>query len=206
MQLNDLVVLVAPCSLGERRDDFADRVAVGRNRAIHVSEDILHLESVRLLKRALQEAGRDPETDEPLVCLGEVGSARGLDHVERKLHDDVLLRRIDVRDLVAELETQLRIGQRHRAVHGLGMPRVVVRVVCERADGEREFVDVPGVAQQRLDEVAGADVVQEVAEESAAERVVPEILDDRTAVGERTRAQERVGVRTGKAPPEQRFD
>ena len=63
-----------------------------------------------------------------------------------------------------------------------------------------------GVAQQRLDEVAGADVMQEVAEESAAERVVPEILDDRTAVGERTRAQERVRVRTGKAPPEQRFD
>jgi hypothetical protein len=59
--------------------------------------------------------------------------------------------------------------------------------VGHRAEGEREFVDRPGVANQRFDEIAGADVVHEVSKELVTERVVAQVLNDRSAVGEGTR-------------------
>ena len=68
------------------------------------------------------------------------------------------------------------------------MAGVVGGVVRERAERERVLVDVARLADHRLDEVAGADVVQQVAEEMAAERVVAEILNHRSAVGVGARA------------------
>ena len=66
----------------------------------------------------------------------------------------------------------------------------VVGVVGERAQRERELVDVARVPDQRFDEVAGSDVVHEIAEELVAERVVAQILNHRSAVRERPRANE----------------
>ena len=59
----------------------------------------------------------------------------------------------------------------------------VADVVRESADGEGEFVGVVGVADEAEDEVSGADVVGEVAEEGIAEGVVAEVLDGAAAVG-----------------------
>ena len=62
------------------------------------------------------------------------------------------------------------------------MAGVVERVVSQRAQGERVLVRVARVADQRLDEVAGPDVVREIGEQMTAERVVPEVLDEGAAV------------------------
>ena len=62
------------------------------------------------------------------------------------------------------------------------MARVVERVVSQRTQGEGVLVRIPGVADQRLDEVAGTDVVREVGEQMTAERVVAEVLNQRAAV------------------------
>ena len=58
------------------------------------------------------------------------------------------------------------------------MTGVVERVVGERAEGERELVRIARIADQRLDEVAGPDVVSQVGEQMTAEGVVPEVLDE----------------------------
>ena len=47
--------------------------------------------------------------------------------------------------------------------------------------------DSRAVADQRLDEVAGPDVVREVGEQMTAERVVAEVLDESASVGVRAR-------------------
>ena len=74
------------------------------------------------------------------------------------------------------------------------MTEVVGRVVRERAERERVLLEIARVVNQRLDEIARPDVVHEVAEEMVAERVVAEILDDRSAVRERARVLEVVGA------------
>ena len=54
-----------------------------------------------------------------------------------------------------------------------------------RQSPEREgvFVQVVGFAQQVLHEVARADVVNQVAEELAAERIVAHVLQDASGIG-----------------------
>ena len=93
----------------------------------------------------------------------------------------------------AEFLLQLWKHQRHAGVHGFRMARGVVRIMRQCTERERQFVHVARVTNEGLDEVAGPDVVQEVAEELVAERVVAKILDYRAAVGERPGTKEIVG-------------
>ena len=53
----------------------------------------------------------------------------------------------------------------------------------ERADGKGHVVGIFGVTEERADEVAGADVVQQVREDGLAQRVVAEVLNNASAVG-----------------------
>ena len=78
------------------------------------------------------------------------------------------------------------------------MSRQVVRVVRQRAKRERVFVHIRRLAHERLDEVSRPDVVQQVAEEMTAERVVAEILNHRTAVRIRPRAEQTSDEYSGK--------
>ena len=116
----------------------------------------------------------------------------------------MVLGRLHVGDLVAELGPQFRERERHRSVDGERVPGNVVGVVRQRAQREGQFVDGLRVADERLDEVAGAGIVEQVAEEFVAERVVAKVLNHRAAVGERAGALEfgRRGAR--KASEEQR--
>src|SRR5262245_16293142 len=62
--LHDLVVLLAPGGARELRNDLADRAPVGRDREVFAREQIFHLESVGLAKRALEHGAGDLEADE----------------------------------------------------------------------------------------------------------------------------------------------
>jgi hypothetical protein len=59
----------------------------------------------------------------------------------------------------------------------------VADVVREGADGEGELVGGVGIAEECEDEVAGADVVGEIGEETVAEGIVAEVLNGASAVG-----------------------
>ena len=84
------------------------------------------------------------------------------------------------------------------------MADVVGGVMRERAEREGVLVDVVRLANQRLHEIAGADVVHQVAEEVAAERVVAKILNHRAAVGVGARLASSFARRARKAAREQR--
>ena len=90
------------------------------------------------------------------------------------------------------------------AVDGHRVAGSVGRVVAEGTEGEGVLVHVAGVAEKGLDEVAGADVVQQVAEEVAAERVVAEVLDDAAAVGVRPGLEELFRRGAGKPRQQER--
>jgi len=78
--------------------------------------------------------------------------------------------------------------------------------VREGADGEGELVGGAGVAEERVDEVSGADVVGELGEERVAEGVVADVLDDGAAVGVGVSFAELGGGDVGKAGLEEGDD
>ena len=181
--LLDGVAAVAPCGARQRGDGLADSEAVGANRQVLGREHILHLEPVRVPERALEDALGHLEPDEPPVHDRQVLAADRARDIERELDDDVLLRSLRVRHPITELPLQLRIHHRDGPIRGFGMAGVVGRVVRQRAKRKGIFVRVRRLAQKRFDEVARAHVVHQVAEELVAERVIPQILNDRPAVG-----------------------
>jgi len=169
---------------------LADRIAIGRDRSVEVREQVAHLQAVRLAHRALEERRGHAEADEALVGVRQKRTADRVHDVERELDDDVLARCLSVGHHVAVLLLEFWIHDRHRDVDRFRMTARVVGVVGERAERKRKLVDVTRIAQQRFDEIAGADVVHQVAEELVAERVVTEILNHRAAVRERARTYE----------------
>jgi hypothetical protein len=90
-------------------------------------------------------------------------------------------------------------------IHGR-MRCVVARIVSQRPEGERVFVNRLRFSNQRRHEVARADVMHEVCKESTAERVVAEVLNERTTIGVRARLLHRLRGRTRKSAFEQRHD
>jgi hypothetical protein len=60
-------------------------------------------------------------------------------------------------------------------------------VVLQRAECKGVLVKRLGVANERDNEIAAADVVRQIAEETAAEGLIAHVLDDASAVGEGVR-------------------
>ena len=203
-QFLDLLPLVTPCDTRDLRNRLADRVAVRADREILGHEHLVHLQAVDVEEGALEHRLRDLKADEALIHVRDIGAARRLDDVERELDHHVIGRRVRIGDDVAELGAKFWKHQRDRAVHRLGMADVVGGVVRERAEREGVLVDVVRLAQHRLDEIAGAHVVQQVAEEVAAERVVAEVLNHRAAVGVAARHRQFLAGGAWKAARQQR--
>src|ERR1700716_3224555 len=110
-----------------------------------------------------------------------------------------MFRRLRVGDSTTELRFELWIHQRDSAIDRLGMPGVVRGIVTESAQRKRVLLEVARIADQRVDEIAGANVVQKIAEETAAERIVTEVLNDAPTVDVGTRFQQLLGRRLRKA-------
>src|ERR1700683_2472037 len=88
-----------------------------------------------------------------------------------------------IRHDISVLTPQLRVEKGNSSIYGDSMAVVVRRVMRQGPESKRVVVDVVGIAQQRLDEVAGSNVVNQVAEKLAAERIVAHVLDGASAIG-----------------------
>src|ERR1041384_2587672 len=62
------------------------------------------------------------------------------------------------------------------------MSLVVCGVMRKRSERECIFVDVLRLGEKRLNEVSASDIVNQVGEELAAERVVTNVLNNRSAI------------------------
>jgi hypothetical protein len=70
------------------------------------------------------------------------------------------------------------------------MAIIIGGIVRQRAQSESVLVNVLGVGDQVDHKIAAADVMRQIAEELAAERVVAQILNDASSVGECVRLQQ----------------
>jgi hypothetical protein len=60
-------------------------------------------------------------------------------------------------------------------------------VVGQSTDGKGKFVGVSGVSEEVYNKITRADIVCEIRERSVTEWIVPNILNDASAIGVRTR-------------------
>lgn len=109
-------------------------------------------------------------------------------------------------DAVSVLLFELGKFNRHGEIDGFGVAEIVAHIVGESADGEGQFVGGASVAEETTDEVAGADVVHQVAVEGFTERVVADILYGAAAVGVGVGFTKLRGGEIGKAGKQQRTD
>ncbi len=62
------------------------------------------------------------------------------------------------------------------------MPGIIRRIVGQSAQSERIFVQILRVADESLNKITAPDIVRQIAEEPVAEGVIPEVLNDASAV------------------------
>jgi len=83
---------------------------------------------------------------------------------------------------VPELATQLWIEDRDRAIGGDAVTFRIGGVVFQRSQCERIFVQVLGLTDELRNEIATPDIMREVAEKAAAERIISQVLNDAASV------------------------
>src|SRR6266568_125474 len=117
-----------------------------------------------------------------MILLRRVALLGDLRHVEAELGSYVRRLVLRIEYGRAELHAQLRIydsdGLVDRRVAGY-----VGSVMRQRAKRECIFVDIVALAQEFEDEIAAANVMDQIAEFFAAERIVTKILDDGAPIG-----------------------
>jgi hypothetical protein len=171
-----------------------------------VAEDLGEVEAVGVVEGAGEQRDGDGEADVVEVFFGREAVLGDVVDVEGELGADVLVRAFGVVDVGAVLGGERGELDADGGVDGLGVADGVAEVVGERADGEGDIVGVFGVAEEGADEVAGADVVEQVGEDRLAEGIVAEVLDDASAIGVGVGLAELGGSEVGVALEQQRLD
>ena len=194
-----LVLLEAPRHSRHARNDGADGVPIGAEREGHISEHVLHFDAIRIPERALQHVPGHLKTDEAPIPVRRVSPRRDLEHVEAELRPDVRHRIIPIGHSTPVFPPQLGIQHRHRAVGGDAVPLGIGGIVLQRAERERIFVQVLRFADQRRDEIATADVMREIAEKAAAERIISHVLNDAASVSVGVRLLQLLRRRVGES-------
>ena len=73
----------------------------------------------------------------------------------------------------------------------------VTQVMREGSYGESQFVDRVSILKLPNNEIAGSDIVGQIAEQTFAERVITHILNSRAAVSVCVRLDQLLGCRAG---------
>src|ERR1051326_1892751 len=118
-----------------------------------------------------------------MVGLRSIVAACDLDHIERELYADMSTGLLVISDHITVFAPQLGVFNRNRRVHGDRMPLTVSRVMSHGAKSKRVFIAVFRFLEKVENEIAASNVVHQVAEELAAERVVAHVLNDASTVG-----------------------
>lgn len=85
--------------------------------------------------------------------------------VEGELGADVRVWILIIGDRLAVLSCQLRKLKRRRWVDALAVPDIVAQIMRKRSNRKCQFIDIVRIPEQRGDEVAGANIMGEIAEE-----------------------------------------
>jgi hypothetical protein len=181
-----------------------DGVAVRADGIVQVAEKELERYRVGFLKGALQKSLGNLEANKTMIVVRRVPLLGDLEDVKAEFRFQVLSRSVFVGCHVGVLLVEGRIEYWHCPVHGDSMAVVICGVVRQSAERECVFIEVLGIVDQRLDEVAAANVVHQIAEEMTAVGIIAQILNDRTAIGEGVSLAQFVGSGVWKALEEQR--
>jgi len=193
--------------VGDARDEVADGEAVAADvDAAAATGGEVFGEAVGLVEGEGDLPGGNLEADMAEVVDGGEVVMGDLIDIEGELGLDVLVLALGVADGIAIAGAEPGELDGYGEVGGGAVADGVADVVGKGADGEGEFVGVPGVAEEVDDKVSRSDVVGEVREEGVAEGIVADVLDDAAAIGEGAGVLELGGGEGGVAAEQKRDD
>ena len=137
-----------------------------------MTDDVVEVDAVGLEEGAAQQGDGDFEADVLEISGGSEAALADLVDVEGELGTDVGVLVLVVGDDGAVFFGELGEFDADGLIDRLGVADDVADVVGESSDGEGEFVGVVGVVDEAENEVSGANVVGEVAEEGVAVGIV----------------------------------
>jgi len=105
-----------------------------------------------------------------------------LQHVETKLRFQVRDRIVAEGHFVAKLPAQLGIKNGYRPIDRESVTVYIRPIMRNCAQSKSVFVQVKGLIEQRLEKIRASDIMNQIAEEPAAERIVSEVLNDAATV------------------------
>src|SRR5436853_2733661 len=159
-------------------NELADIAAVRIENLVFAHEHIFQLQAVGLPKGLLENRAGNLESNEVVVAVRGVAFSRDFKNVKTTFGFHMCQPAVLKRNAVAVFLPQTGIQNRNGAVGAKPMTVVVRGVVRECTEGESVLVDILSICEQRLDEIAAADVMREVAEKGAAVRIVAHVLKD----------------------------
>ena len=169
-------------------------------------EDLREIEAVSVEEGAGKQRDGYGESDAVEVTLGGEAVLADFVDVEGELSTDMLVRAFRVVDVAAVLQGELGELLGYGEVDRVGMADGIAQIVGEGADGEGDIVGIFRVAKERADEVAGADVVEEVGEVGFPKGIIAEVLDYAPAVGVGMGFAELCWCEGGEAPEQERLN
>lgn len=192
--------------IGDAGKEAANGEAVSAKQRATMADDIVKIDAVGLKESTAQQRDRYRETNVIKIGRGREATLADLVDIKGKLRANVGMLAFAVGNDRAILFAELGELRGDGFVDGLGMADRVPDVMGERADGECQLVGGVGVANKAEDEIAGADVVGQVAKKVIAEWIVPEVLNGAAAIGEGVRLLNLYGSEFGIAFEQKRPD
>lgn len=168
---------------GDIGQETAGGETIGAEGDTAGADDVGQIESVSFEERLPEETARDFEADVTEIGRRRKTALAELVDIEGELGLDMSVGIFRIVNGGAVTLFKLREFDGDREVDGAAVTDGVADVMGERADGEGKLVGGAGVADERKDEVTGADVVGKVGEETIAEGVIAEVLDSAATVG-----------------------
>src|SRR5580700_3129439 len=179
---------------------------VGVKRGRFRAGNAAQRDAVGVVKGAGKQRQRNLEAHMAEIAGGREARMPELIDVEGELGADVRVGILFVRDDRAVLRFEPGKFQWDGNVNRVAMADRIANVVGERAKREGQLVDVVRFVNQVGDEVAGADVMGEIAEEPVAKGIVARVLDGGSAIGVGASFTKLGGRGVGVAAEKQRLD
>lgn len=171
--------------IGDAGKKAADGETVTTEDGISMADNIVEVDAVGLKERPTKQGKGDGKAD-----VFKIGGRRkvafaDLVDIKSKFGSYVGVLTLFIGDDRTVFFREFGKFYRDGLVDGLGVADGVADVVGEGADGEGELVGVMRIADEAENEISGADIVGEIAEESIAEGIIAQVLNGTAAVGVR---------------------
>ena len=160
----NLIFVCLPCHFRCSRYRFAYAIAISFHGKIEVRKDGFQLHGVGFLKGFVEKRLGNLKSNKIAIGVRCITPFGNFEDVEAEFRSEVCHRILVVDYGVSIFRAQFGVQHGHGEVHGYAMALVVRGVMRESTQGKSIFVQILRVAYQGQHKIAGADIMNKIAE------------------------------------------